>query len=108
MVIRMVTNRAVPISRHNGRSKLRGPHSDEHRTREGDLQFHSRPRVRGHMQFKTEQRAFAQPDSIPARSHARVLVPVLFRYRNWAAWLREIPARFCEAHLADRFAEVGL
>ena len=50
----------------------------------------------------------ADQTPLPPKVPTRVLVPVLFRDRNGAARLREIPARFCEAHLADRLAEVGL
>ena len=51
---------------------LRGPQSDEHRAREGDLQSHSRPRVRGHTRFKTEQRAFA---ALAAFTHQQQMQP---------------------------------
>src|SRR6266550_4338069 len=37
-----------------------------------------------------------------------MVVPILFRHGTRPGWLREIPARFCQAHLADRFAEGGI
>ena len=35
-----------------------------------------------------------------------MVIPTLFCHRTRPGRLREISARFCEAHLADRFAEV--
>ena len=45
---------------------------------------------------------------LPPKAELRVVVPILFRHRARPRRLRQIPARLFEAHLADRFAEVGL
>ncbi len=45
---------------------------------------------------------------LPPKAEYAVVVPILFCHRTRRARLRQIPARFREAHLADRFAEVGL
>jgi hypothetical protein len=37
-----------------------------------------------------------------------VVVSILFCNRTRSRWLREIPARLCEAHLATRLAEMEL
>ena len=38
---------------------------------------------------------------LPPKAELRMVVPVLFRHRARPRWLREIPARVFEAHLAD-------
>ena len=45
---------------------------------------------------------------LPPKAELAMVVPILFRHRTRPGRLRQIPARFCEAHLAARFAEVGL
>jgi hypothetical protein len=50
----------------------------------------------------------SQQDAAAAERRARMVVPVLFRHGTRPDRLRQIPARFCEAHLATRFAEVGV
>ena len=47
-------------------------------------------------------------DAVAAKGRTRMVVPILFRHGTRPRRLRQIPARFCEAHLADRFAEVEL
>jgi pimeloyl-ACP methyl ester carboxylesterase len=47
----------------------------------------------------------ANKKPLPPRARASVVVPVLLRYGAWPGRLRRIPPRFCEAHLADRFAK---
>src|SRR5258708_22155935 len=37
-----------------------------------------------------------------------MVVSILFCHGTRPGWLRYIPARLCEAHLADRFAKMGL
>ena len=43
---------------------------------------------------------------LPPKSRARMVVSILFCHRTRPGRLRKISARLCEAHLADRFAEV--
>src|SRR5712691_11118513 len=50
----------------------------------------------------------SRQDAVAAKGRAAMVVSVLFRHRARPGRLREIPARFCQADLADRFAEVGL
>ena len=50
----------------------------------------------------------SRQDAAAAEGRARMVVPVLFRHRARPRRLRQIPARLFEAHLAARFAEVGL
>jgi len=50
----------------------------------------------------------SRPDAVAAKGRAPMVVPVLFCHGARPGRLRQIPARFFEAHLADRFAEVGL
>ena len=45
---------------------------------------------------------------LPPKAELAMVVPILFRHRTRPGRLRQIPARLCEAHLAARFAEVGL
>ena len=45
---------------------------------------------------------------LPPKAELGMVVPVLLRHGTRPGRLREIPARLFEAHLADRFAEVGL
>ena len=45
---------------------------------------------------------------LPPKAELAMVVPILFRHGTRPGRLRQIPARFCEAHLAARFAEVGL
>ena len=45
---------------------------------------------------------------LPPTGGAPMVVPVLFCHRTRPRRLRQIPARLCQAHLADRFAEVEL
>src|SRR3984885_9195802 len=49
-----------------------GAHGDEDRAREVYLQLHSERHARGHMRFKTEQRAFA---ALAAFTHLRQVSP---------------------------------
>jgi pimeloyl-ACP methyl ester carboxylesterase len=50
----------------------------------------------------------ANKQPLPAASRVRMVVPVLFRDRTRAHRVRQKPARVQQAHLAARFAEVGL
>ena len=50
----------------------------------------------------------ANKHAVAAQGRATVVVPVLFRHGARRARLRQIPPRFCEAHLADRFAQMEL
>jgi len=43
-----------------------------------------------------------------AKGRAAMVVPILLRHRTRSRRLRQIPARFFQAHLAARFAEMGL
>ena len=45
---------------------------------------------------------------LPPKAELQWWYQYLFRHRTRPGRLRQIPARFCEAHLAARFAEVGL
>src|SRR5262249_47038120 len=45
-------------------------------------------------------------DALATKGRAPMVVPILFWHRTRPGRLRKISARFCEAHLADRFAEV--
>jgi pimeloyl-ACP methyl ester carboxylesterase len=45
---------------------------------------------------------------LPPGRGAPMVVPILLCHRARPGWLRQIPARLLEAHLADRFAEVEL
>ena len=50
----------------------------------------------------------SQQDAIAAKGRAPMVVPILLCHRTRPGRLREIPPRFCQAHLADRLAEVGV
>ena len=45
---------------------------------------------------------------LPPKAELAMVVPILFCHGTRPGRLRQIPARFCEAHLAARFAEVEL
>ena len=45
---------------------------------------------------------------LPPKAELAMVVPVLFCHGTRPRRLRQIPARFCQAHLADRFAEMEL
>ena len=45
---------------------------------------------------------------LPPKAELAMVVPILFCHGTRPGRLRQIPARFCEAHLAARFAEMGL
>ena len=45
---------------------------------------------------------------LPPKAELAMVVPVLFCHGTRPGRLRQIPARFRKAHLAERFAEVGL
>ena len=45
---------------------------------------------------------------LPPKAELAMVVPVLFCNGAWPGGLRQIPGRFCQAHLADRLAEMGL
>ena len=49
-----------------------------------------------------------QQDAVAAEGRTAMVVPVLLRDRTRPGRLRQIPARFRQAHLAARFAEMGL
>ena len=50
----------------------------------------------------------ANKNPLPPMAELAMVVSILFRHGTRPAGLRQIPARFREAHLADRFAEVEL
>ena len=62
----------------------------------------------GLCQRLSDQQPGSRQDAVTAKGRAAMVVPILFCHRTRPGRLRQIPARLCEAHLADRFAEVGL
>jgi pimeloyl-ACP methyl ester carboxylesterase len=59
--------------------------------------------VSGYLIGSQEANKMPLPPKAELNGGTNIILP-----RNAAGRLRQIPARFCEAHLADRFAEVGL
>ena len=62
----------------------------------------------GLRQRLSDRQPGSRQDAVAAEGRAAMVVPILFCHRTRPGRLRQIPARLCEAHLADRFAEVEL